>query len=252
MQGYFITFVNKTIGGTNKMQYFKYNDFVNKVIELGFLFPPDKDTKGFPTINDFVSEGQWWTNNPELDPWLWKDRVAEEKKLAYGSFFCGKKGFISPQFYSIFVDAFRPMLTMEERWQSGKLGEFEWKFWNLITNENRPIGTHEYRRMIEIPDNSRKSTLDAAVVNLQMTFDVTITGNIDMLDKKGMPYNKAEAFDKVDKWVPKEWLSLNQHMNHEEALETIYSHTQHICNGLDVERIKKMFSKSLKLYKKFC
>lgn len=42
------------------MQYFKYNDFVNKVIELGFLFPPDKDAKGFPTINDFVTEGQWW------------------------------------------------------------------------------------------------------------------------------------------------------------------------------------------------
>ncbi len=234
------------------MQYFKYNDFVEKVIELGFLFPQDKDTRGFPTINDFVSEGQWWTNDPELDPWLWKDRVAEEKKLAYGSFFNGKKGFIAPQFYSIFIDAFQPRMTMEERWQSGTLGQLEWKFWNLLTSENRPVGTHEYRRMIELPNNSTKSTLDAAVVSLQMTFDVTITGNMDMLDKNGMPYNKAVAFDKVEKWVPKEWLSLNRHMNHEEALEAIYSRACWICKGLDLDRIKKVFSKSLKIYKKYC
>lgn len=234
------------------MQYFKYNDFVNKVIELGFLFPQDKDTKGLPTINDFVSEGQWWTNDPELDPWLWKDRVAEEKKLAYGSFFNGKKGYISPQFYSIFLDAFHPRLTMEERWKSGMLGEFEWAFWNLLTNENRPVGTHEYRRMIQIPDNRGKSALDAAVVSLQMTFDVTITGNVDMLDKNGKPYNKAVAFDKVETWVPKEWLSFNPHMKHEEALEIIYSRAQHIGNCLNIERIKKIFSKSLKVYKKYC
>jgi len=33
---------------------------------LGFLFPPDKDIKGSATINDFVPEGQWWTNDPKL------------------------------------------------------------------------------------------------------------------------------------------------------------------------------------------
>ncbi|AIQ65371.1 hypothetical protein PSTEL_21850 [Paenibacillus stellifer] len=228
-----------------------YHDFVERVTELGFLFPPDKTLKGFPTINDFVPESQWWTNDPELDPWLWKDRVAEEKKLAYGTFFNGKKGFIAQPFYSIFIDAFRPQSSMEERWQSGKLGAYERKFWNLLTSENRPIGTHEYRKMLDNEDKSAKSALDTAVVQLQMTFDVTIAGNVDMLDKNGNPYNKAVAFDTVENWVPKEWLSMNPRMNHQEALEKLYTRTERIGQSVDMKQIKKMFAKSLKAYQRF-
>jgi len=64
---------------------------VERVTELGFLFPPDKTLKGFPTINDFVPESQWWTNDPELAPWLWKDRVAEERSWRTAPFLMGKR-----------------------------------------------------------------------------------------------------------------------------------------------------------------
>ena len=212
--------------------------------------PRDKAIKGFPVLEDFVSESQWWTNDPDLDPWLWKDRVAEEKKLAYGAFFNGKKGYIAPSFYSIFMDAFRPKSSMEERYEAGKLGLYEWKFWCLITNENRPIGTHEYRRMIDIGEKG-KNALDAAVVRLQTTFDITITGNMDMLDKEGNPYNKAVTFDKVDKWIPSQWLSINPPMSHEEAVETIYERLTNVSIDLGLVQAEKLFRKSQRLYASF-
>ncbi|HEX3075845.1 MAG TPA: hypothetical protein VHQ24_03130 [Lachnospiraceae bacterium] len=229
------------------MQYFRYEDFVEKVCELGFLMPKDKDIKGFPILEDFVSENQWWTNDPDTDPWLWKDRVAEEKKLAYGAFFNGKKGYISPKFYSIFIDAFRPKTSMEERYESGKLGIYEWKFWCLLTSEDRPVGTHEYRRLIDTGEKG-KNALDAAVIRLQTTFDVTIAGNMDMLDKDGHPYNKAVALDKVDKWLPPQWLSLNPPMSHNEAVNSIYSRLIEVSKGLDIAQVEKLFRKSQKLY----
>lgn len=228
-----------------------YEEFVERVTELGFLFPPDKTLKGFPTMDDFVPQGQWWTNDPELDPWLWKDRVAEEKRLAYGTFFNGKKGYIAPTFYSIFQDAFRPQMSMEERWQSGRLGVSEWKFWNLLTEENRPVGTHEYRKILDDGEASSRSALDAAAVQLQMSFDVAITGNVDMLDKNGQPYNKAVAYDKADNWVPAEWRSMNPLLEHQEALERIYARTEQIGQGLDRNQVQKMFVKLLRTYQRF-
>ncbi|SHL45063.1 hypothetical protein SAMN02745136_04931 [Anaerocolumna jejuensis DSM 15929] len=229
------------------MRYFEYEDFVEKVCELGFLMPKDKDIKGFPVLEDFVPESQWWTNNPDIDPWLWKDRAATEKRLAYGAFFNGKKGYIAPGFYSVFMDAFRPKVSMEERYEAGKLGLYEWKFWCLLTNEKRPIGTHEYRRMIDTGEKG-KNALDAAVIRLQTTFDITIAGNMDMLDKEGHPYNKAVVYDMTDNWIPPMWLSVNPPMSHYEAVESIYKRLIDVSKGLDTAQSEKLFHKSQKLY----
>lgn len=49
--------------------------------ELGFLMPKDKDIKGFPVLEDFVPDNQCWTNDPDLDPWLWKDSMQDFSEL---------------------------------------------------------------------------------------------------------------------------------------------------------------------------
>ena len=67
----------------------KYESFVELVNELGFMSMNDV-VAGFPKIGDYIVEGQYWSDNPELDPWIWKDRVAAEKKLLYGSYFNSK------------------------------------------------------------------------------------------------------------------------------------------------------------------
>jgi hypothetical protein len=97
-----------------------------------------------------------------------------------------------------------------------------------------------------------KNALDAAVIRLQATFDVTIAGNMDMLDKNGHPYNKAVVFDKADKWIPPQWLSINPPMSHDEALETIYRRLMDVSKDLDIAQIMKLFHKSQKLYASYC
>lgn len=232
------------------MHSFTYDDFVEKVNELGFISSSNGIAKGFPCINDFVPETQWWTGDPDLDPWGWKDRAAGEKKLAYGTFFENKKGFIAPGYYSIFLDAFHPAKTMEERQEAGILGKYEWLLWQLLGKENRPLGTHEYRAMLGVTAKTGQSSLNTAVTNMQLTFDIALTGKVDMVDKNGIPYNTSVGCDKMENWVPAEWLVLNPRMQHLEALETIYQRAQQISRGADQESIKKVFSKQLKLYRK--
>ena len=48
------------------------------VNEIGFSTPYDGQS---------YADGQSFSGDPETDPWLWKDRVVQEKKLTYGTFF---------------------------------------------------------------------------------------------------------------------------------------------------------------------
>lgn len=129
------------------MQYFGYEDFINKVRELGFLMPKDKEIKGY----------------------------------------------IAPDFYSVFLDAFHPRLSMEERYEAGKLGTYEWKFWSLLTKENRPIGTHEYRRMIETGDKG-KSALDAAVEKINQRL-LEVSRGLHTTQIKKLFYRSKKLYD---------------------------------------------------------
>lgn len=232
------------------MNTLTYDRFLDLVCDLGFLLLAGEETRGFPTLSDYVPESQWWTEDPETDPWVWKDRAPMEKRLAYGSFFGGKKGYIAPRFYSVFADAFRPRMDMADRWATGQLSRYEWAFWNLLPEVGRPVGTHEYRRMIPL-NAGGKSALDAAVASLQMTFDVVVSGTADMLDKSGKPYNKSMAYDRADNWVPDAWLTLNPPMDQADALEAIYRRCAQLGKALTRAQIARPFEKSRKLLSRF-
>lgn len=60
-------------------------------------------------------EENWHTGDPDTDPWCWKDKVAEEKQIAFGCILGGYKGFVSARMYSVFYTAFHPKEHMEER-----------------------------------------------------------------------------------------------------------------------------------------
>ncbi len=46
---------------------------------------------------------QYHTGDPETDPWLWRVRVLEDRALAGGKVFSGKAGWISREWYPLFL-----------------------------------------------------------------------------------------------------------------------------------------------------
>lgn len=220
----------------------KYDEFIEKVNEAGFLTP-------FTNYLGPDADGQEYTGDPDTDPRIWRTRAAQEKKLACGYFFNGKPGYIAPRFFSIFVDAFRPRMTMEERYESGKLGQYEWEIWNLLKKVNRTLGWHEFWQMIGVTAKDDRRALEADLVRLQMTLDVTISGTADILYKTGEVYTKCIGYNKVDNWVPAEWMEMNPRIDHEEALEIICRQAEKISSTGEA---RKAFVRTLKLYKNFC
>jgi len=233
----------------------KYDEFIEKVSEAGFWTPLTNYID--PGIFVYGAEtAQCYTGDPETDTTIWPARAAQEKKLAYGYFFNGRPGgYIAPRFYPIFIDAFRPRMTVEERHDSGKFGEYEWKVWNVFHELGGPLSWSQLWQYYRMKDAAERRKLDAALKNLQMTFDIAVSGNLTNVLKNGEPAAYKDGspitgigYDKVDNWVPPEWLAMNPRMERREALEAIYRQAEKISSAGDAQ---KAFRKSLALCRAF-
>jgi len=65
------------------------------------LFKNDID--GFSLEERTVPEYRW-SDNPEIDPWMWRAIIARRHDIVYGKFFDKKAGFISKKWLPVFAN----------------------------------------------------------------------------------------------------------------------------------------------------
>src|SRR5262245_30221152 len=98
----------------------RYQDFLDRVDELGFM-ALSRLLPGLPSLSEETPRSIWHTGDDDTDPWHWKDRAAEEKRLAYGCILGGHKGFVSARMYPVFYAAYHPAESMPDRWAMGQV-----------------------------------------------------------------------------------------------------------------------------------
>jgi hypothetical protein len=211
-----------------------YDVFIEKVNEAGFYTP----FVNYIDFNDFSSDIE---RN-------WRIKATHEKKLACGYFFNGKPGYIAPRFLSIFIDAFKPCMTIEERYKSGNLSKYERDIWSIINKHSRPLSLTDIRKILDIKSKSEQGKLETAIRQLHITFDIAICGGVDTTLKNGEYAGQILGYDKIENCIPMEWIELNPRMEHEAALQIIYRQAEKISK---IGEAKKAFNKSLKLYKAY-
>jgi len=211
-----------------------YDLFVKKVEEAGFYTP-------FVNYIKPINEGKDLSSDTER---MWRIRVTKERKLACGYFFNGKPGYIAPRYFSIFIDAFRPLATIEERYEAGKLNTYERDIWDLLSQHNKPLSISDLKNKLCVKGRDEQRMLETSLYNLQTSFDVAICGGVDSLTKSGEFMGQILGYDKIDNCVPVEWMKLNPRMSSDEALEIIYQQAEKISIAGNA---RKAFNKSLKL-----
>ena len=221
----------------------RYEEFITRVDELGFM-ALSNILQGIPSLTDETSKGNWHTGDPDTDPWCWKDKAAEEKRLAFGCILGGHKGFVSARMYSIFYTAYHPDEHMEERRASGQVSQMMWNLWQLF-EEKTMLNTSDIRKEMGVTLKKGGSKVDRAIKELQQQYYITIAGSRRKKNKYGEPYGwPANLYDKVENWVPLDWMKLKSDMSSEEAREII------LDNGISIGRNinRKELAKKLCLY----
>jgi len=211
----------------------RYEDFLDRVDELGFM-ALSSVLPGLPSLLEETPGENWHTGDPDTDPWQWKNRAADEKRLAFGCILGGHKGFVAARMYPLFYQAFHPREHMEERWASCQISQTVWQLWRLF-EEKTLLNTSDIRREMGVTLKKGGSKVDRAITELQQYYYITVAGSRQKADKYGQPYGwPANVYDKVDNWAPEEWLKSDPDLSCEEARETILDNG--IAVGKNIKR----------------
>ncbi len=180
-----------------------YEDFIARVTSLGFM-ALSRLLPGLPSLGDETAEDLWHTGL-DTDPWRWKDRAAEEKRLAYGCILGGHKGFVAQRMYPIFYAACHPPLSMPERWAGGTVSQDTWQLWQLF-EEKGALTMSQVRQILGV---SRKqgAAVDTAIQQLQREYYIIVDGNERKVSAKGEFYGwPVIRYRRVLDWAPAGWL----------------------------------------------
>lgn len=216
-----------------------YEDFIERVNQLGYMSFSNL-LPGFPSLDRETRPEQWHTGDPETDPWQWKDRAANERKLAFGCLLGGHKGFISESLYPYFYAACHPRGAMEERWAEGAISYTEWQIWQIFCQNGEP-DTGEIRRLMGVTKKQGANKVDNAMKELQRTFYITVSGNRRKLNRRGEPYGWAvNTYMKVTDWAPESWLAKADKISREEAVARILDVGISISNSVERKELARV------------
>ena len=84
---------------------------------MPILSAPQPRAKRRLSVEEWTDPGCWWCENPEVDPWIWREIIAGKRKIAYGKFFDKKAGYISLEWLPYFVNARRDGYDFDARWE---------------------------------------------------------------------------------------------------------------------------------------
>lgn len=112
-----------------------WKELVKWIKEVGFLPLFANEVKGF-SVEEHVSPNFWWTGEREQDPWEWREIIAASHEAAYGKFFGGKAGFISPQWLPYFANSRRSGYDFDARWEDGRASRREKKIMDFFIGED--------------------------------------------------------------------------------------------------------------------
>ena len=218
-----------------------YSDFLAYAETSGVLAFSGKFIAGFPKLDELTLGTQWHTGNTETDPWQWKDRAAQEKRLAFGNILGGRKGFIAPALYPLFYSACRPDGTPEDRYKDGTVKKNVLDVYRLFEG-GETLDTSEIRKKLGVTKKDGASAVDAAVVTLQRTFYITVCGNRRKVSFDGREYGwPANTYGLVDDWA-RDWLKV-PFLPTDEARARILDHCAALDQQIDLKALKKLLFK---------
>ncbi len=183
-----------------------FHEFCDELLKCGFSMGGgnakgifaivDYDWRNCPADNPIV----WHTGDPETDPWEWRMRVLEERDdIAYGKVFFGTSGYITKEWYPLFLKVRRQGMVFDEWYDEGKASQMEKQIYEAVSG-NGQVALHDLKRMCGITKETA-SKFDRALTNLQKNLFITMCGRMQKLNKFGEGYGwNSTVFTTVEEF----------------------------------------------------
>ena len=175
-------------------------DLLALIREIGFLPLFSNDIPGF-SVEERTPAEDWWIDNPEKDPWTWRQILAPDRAVAYGKFFDKKAGFVSREWFPVFANYRRDGYDCEGLYEDGKMSGRSKRILDVLElNENAEgIGllSCEIRKRAAL-----EKGFEGAMTDLQMKSFLIMSSFRQKRNRHGEAYgwHVAELMTPESKW----------------------------------------------------
>ncbi len=169
------------------------DEAIKYINEVGFLPLFKNDIPGFSLEERTVAEN-WWSGDPEVDPWEWRAIIARSGEVAYGKFFEGKAGFISKEWLPYFANYRRDGYDFDALWEDGKASRRQKKIMDLFAEDcaDEELFSNEIKQNAGFGKGKEKG-FDGTIANLQHLTYLCVRDFRQKRNKKGQEYGWAVA-----------------------------------------------------------
>ena len=164
------------------------DEAIEYINEVGFLPLFKNDIPAF-SLEERTIASDWWSENPEVDPWEWREVIARRGEIAYGKFFDGKAGFISKEWLPYFANYRRDGYDFDALWDDGKASRRQKKIMDLFAedNEDAELYSNEIKKNAGFGKDGEKG-FDGTIANLQHMMYLCVRDFRQRKNKKGQTY----------------------------------------------------------------
>ena len=175
-------------------------ELLELILKIGFLPLFSNDIPGF-SVEEHTPAGDWWTDDPAADPWVWRQIIAPCREVAYGKFYDKKAGFLSREWIPFFTNYRRDGYDYEGMYEDGKLTSRCRRIMDIFELDENAVGSGllscEVRRRAAL-----EKGFEGAVTDLQMKTFLIVGDFRRKRNKRGEEYgwHVAELITPETKW----------------------------------------------------
>ncbi len=217
-----------------------YDEAVHIIEEIGIL-PLAPLIPDYPSLSS-MTQKESWHSDTDFDPWIWRTKFSADGVAAYGKFIKKKNVFISREWFPVVRAILGSKYTVNERYNDGYFSKEAYNLYNIIEQEEG-IDTRLLRQKSDMKEKEKKKLFDQALVELQGTLDIGISGIKEKQNINGEKNGwSSTSFETIDYWMKKNGLE-QDHWEREDAKEKLKHHFLNIgCSEVAMKRIEKIFS----------
>jgi hypothetical protein len=206
--------------------------------EVGFLPLFKNEIPGFSLEERTVPEF-WWSDDPEVDPWIWREMIARTGKIAYGKFFDKKAGFISREWFPYFANFRRAGYDFDARWDDELAPARQKKIMDLFTDDTE-LYSFEVKKNAGYGKDGEKN-FEGMITALQMQTYLCMKDFRRRRNRKGEEYGwNIAVYAKPEYLWGYDYITSRYREEPEESRNRIVEHMKEIYPIATEKQIRKV------------
>lgn len=167
------------------------DDLLTLVGRVGFLPLFSNSINGF-SVEEHVPGTSWWTGDPAIDPWEWRQILASHQDIAYGKFFNNAAGFVDREFFPVFANYRRNGYDFDALFDDGMVSYRAKKIMDVFDLDEKACGqeflSNQIRDLAGFGKNGGEKNFEGQLTRLQMQTYLIISDFRQRINRKGELY----------------------------------------------------------------